>query len=75
MKVNENSLSFNFKTYVAKFGKSEDYINLPLIHEGKAIGVIMKAKELEDVFELEVAVWNRIGMQFIDNKPSALLIR
>jgi hypothetical protein len=60
------------KTLVSKVGFLDEYINLPVIKDNVAIGVITYAEELEYGYELTMTLWNML--EITDDKPSAIVL-
>jgi len=58
---------------VRKVGKPEDYFHLPLVRDGKAIGVVIGAVEQEDTYKLEAKLWTNTDLEIVDNAPSAIV--
>lgn len=61
------------KTVVSKVGKLEDYINLPVVKDSKAIGVINNATELDDGYELEMTLF-KVGIELFNDTPTSISI-
>lgn len=60
------------KTYVSILGSPEDYLNLPVVKNGNAIGVITGVKEIEGKYELTLVVYTKF--EFMDGKVSAVIL-
>ena len=58
---------------VRNVGKPEDYIHIPLVRDGKALGVVMSAVEKEDMYELTAKLWTNTDLEIVDNVPSAIV--
>ncbi|UUV46027.1 hypothetical protein [Bacillus phage vB_BanS-Thrax1] len=56
-----------------KIGKPEDYIHIPLVRDGKALGVVMSVVEKEDMYELTAKLWTTMDLEIVDNAPSAIV--
>lgn len=49
----ENDIkAHEFKVLVNKLGKLDDYLNMPIVKDEIAIGIVTKAEELDDKYEL-----------------------
>lgn len=74
------------KTRVDKIGKLDSYFNLPVTNRlvfnsldatVEIIGIVTDVMELDDKYELTIAVWDKFVTQKIeceDNQPSAISI-
>lgn len=61
------------KTYMSKIGKPEDYIHLPVIKDGKAVGIVVNATEEDERYVLDCLMY--VGLELINEKPSAIVIK
>ena len=69
-----------------KIGKSHSYLNLPVTNRlvfdspdisTQIIGIVTDVVELDDKYELTIAVWDKFisqQIEFQDNQPSAISI-
>lgn len=60
-------------TVVNKIGNPEDYVNIPIVENNKAIGVITNATELEDGYELETLLF-KVSVELTNDTPIAIII-
>lgn len=63
------------KFRVPLIGFKEDYINLPIIKDGVAIGVITNCEEKRFQFELTATIWQEISVELTNNVPSAVWVK
>ena len=63
------------KIRVPLIGFKEDYINLPIIKDGVAIGVVTNCEEKGFQFELTATLWQEISVELINNVPSAIQVK
>lgn len=61
-----------FTIRVARLGNVEDYLHLPLIKNGNAVGTISKAVEVDGAYELTVTRF--VKVELTDGAPSAIII-
>lgn len=57
---------------VPKIGKLEDYINLPIVKDGRAIGVVTSAVEESYQYLLKITLWQDVGVDILKGVPSAV---
>lgn len=55
-------------------GKPEEYINSPIIKDNEAIGVITDCIEEDGKYNLDLVLWQNVGVEFINNEPCAVVI-
>lgn len=58
---------------VEKVGNAKDYINLPIIRDEKAIGVITECIDNGNGYTLTIALWQEIGLETNNRVPSAIV--
>ena len=63
---------FFSKLTVSKVGDPEDYVNLPVTKDGKAIGVITEVTPRDGYYTLTAALWQNVGVELMDGKPSTI---
>ena len=52
-------------TVVEGEGHEDEYVNLPVIQDNYAVGLVQEAKKVESGFELKLAMWGKIDVGFI----------
>lgn len=58
-------ITFTIKATVSKIGSLEEYIDLPVVKDEVAVGVIKGAIETELGYELEILIWGGTGVEFL----------
>ena len=46
-------------------GQEDEYINLPVIQNSKAVGLVQKAEKTDSGMELTIAIWGNLNVEFI----------
>lgn len=61
------------ETVVEKIGKLLDYINLPIVKDDRAIGIVSFVEEVEEGYKLTLLMFNSVDIQLERNlKTNAL---
>jgi hypothetical protein len=63
---------FQTKVSVSKIGDPEDYVNLPVTKDGKAIGVITEVTPRDGYYTLTATLWQNVDVELFNGKPSVI---